>query len=171
MSMIDWAERGWTPDRLIRIAIRRLLKIRLGHQHISDVELQSADFARQIESLTESEIAIETDAANQQHYEVPADFYRLVLGEHLKYSSGLWPPGVDHLDQAEQNARHQTRKEHLADRDIRHPGIDHHRDARRYYDAHGRRDRVDRDRKALGIALPLHLGDQNVADHSGIRGR
>ena len=101
MSMIDWAERGWTPDRLIRIAIRRLLKIRLGHQHISDVELQSADFARQIESLTESEIAIETDAANQQHYEVPADFYRLVLGEHLKYSSGLWPPGVDHLDQAE----------------------------------------------------------------------
>ena len=101
MSMIDWAERGWVPDRLIRIAIRRLLKIRLGHQHAEDIELQSADFARQIESLNESEIAIETDAANQQHYEVPAGFYRLVLGRHLKYSSGLWPSGVDTLDQAE----------------------------------------------------------------------
>ena len=101
MNSIDFAERGWAPDWLIRLAIRRLLKIRLRQQHGSDVELQSADFSRQIQSLTESDIAIETDAANEQHYEVPARFFSLVLGEHLKYSSGLWPDGVTNLDQAE----------------------------------------------------------------------
>lgn len=30
------------------------------------------------------------DAANEQHYEVSAEFYRIVLGPRLKYSSGLW---------------------------------------------------------------------------------
>lgn len=32
-----------------------------------------------------------TDAANEQHYEVSAAFYRLALGPRLKYSSGFWP--------------------------------------------------------------------------------
>ncbi len=36
-------------------------------------------------------IAIETDLANEQHYEVPARFYDLCLGPNKKYSSGLWP--------------------------------------------------------------------------------
>ena len=36
-------------------------------------------------------IAKDTDAANRQHYEVPAAFYRTVLGPRLKYSGGLWP--------------------------------------------------------------------------------
>ena len=36
-------------------------------------------------------IAIETDAANAQHYEVPARFYDLCLGPCKKYSSGYWP--------------------------------------------------------------------------------
>ncbi|MEM7054587.1 MAG: cyclopropane-fatty-acyl-phospholipid synthase family protein [Pseudomonadota bacterium] len=101
MNSIDLAERGVAPDWLIRIAIRRLLSLRLRQQHAFDVELQSADFSRQVQSLTESEIAIETEAANKQHYEVPAEFFSLVLGEHLKYSSGLWPAGVTTLDQAE----------------------------------------------------------------------
>jgi cyclopropane-fatty-acyl-phospholipid synthase len=28
--------------------------------------------------------------ANEQHYEVPDEFYYAVLGPYLKYSSGLW---------------------------------------------------------------------------------
>ncbi|CAM9109212.1 unnamed protein product, partial [Discosporangium mesarthrocarpum] len=31
------------------------------------------------------------DAANKQHYEVKAAFYRLALGPRLKYSCGFWP--------------------------------------------------------------------------------
>jgi cyclopropane fatty-acyl-phospholipid synthase-like methyltransferase len=30
-------------------------------------------------------IAIETDKAKTQHYELPTTFFKLVLGKHLKY--------------------------------------------------------------------------------------
>lgn len=45
--------------------------------------------------------AVATDAANRQHYEVPTEFFRLVLGPRLKYSSCLWPTGVEMLADAE----------------------------------------------------------------------
>src|SRR6185369_11914625 len=48
-----------------------------------------------------SDIAVATDAANAQHYEVPADFFRRVLGPHLKYSACYWPTGVTTLGAAE----------------------------------------------------------------------
>src|SRR5207302_8214709 len=47
-------------------------------------------------------IAIDTDAANAQHYEVPARFYQLCLGKHLKYSSGYWAEGSRSLSDAEE---------------------------------------------------------------------
>jgi cyclopropane-fatty-acyl-phospholipid synthase len=47
-------------------------------------------------------VAIHTDEANKQHYELPPAFFRLCLGPRLKYSSGLWPAGVTTLGQAEE---------------------------------------------------------------------
>ena len=44
-----------------------------------------------VEKLKTMPIAIATDEANQQHYEVPAKFYDLCLGPRKKYSSGFWP--------------------------------------------------------------------------------
>ncbi len=101
MSAIDWAERGWVPDSLIRRAIRRLLRQRLREEFADDVERQGDVFERRIGELRESEIALDTDAANEQHYEVPAGFYELALGRHLKYSSAYFPDGVRSLDEAE----------------------------------------------------------------------
>ena len=101
MNPIGLAERGLVPDWMIRIAIRRLLRKRLRDEAADDPETRSARFAEQIAQLRESRIAIETEAANEQHYEVPASFYREVLGRHLKYSSGLWSPGIELLDDAE----------------------------------------------------------------------
>lgn len=101
MSAIDLAERGLVPDALIRLAIRRLLKKRLGEEHVSDPARQAEVFAERIAMLARSQIAIDTDAANEQHYEVPAAFYRRVLGRRLKYSACLWDAGVSHLDDAE----------------------------------------------------------------------
>ena len=40
--------------------------------------------------LCRAPVAIETDAANAQHYEVPAEFFVRALGPHLKYSACLW---------------------------------------------------------------------------------
>ena len=101
MSAIDWAERGWLPDALIRQGIRRLLRQRLNDEFVGDVERHGEIFERRIHELRESEIALETDAANEQHYEVPAGFYELALGKHLKYSSAYFPDGVTALSEAE----------------------------------------------------------------------
>jgi len=48
----------------------------------------SATFAL---TMGQHPIAAHADAANAQHYELPADFFELVLGPNLKYSSGLYP--------------------------------------------------------------------------------
>jgi cyclopropane-fatty-acyl-phospholipid synthase len=101
MKPIELAEKGLAPDWLIRRGIRTLLRRRLREEHANDPETQSARYQALMDELAESAIAIETDAANDQHYEVPAAFFRLVLGDHLKYSSALWPDGIYDLDAAE----------------------------------------------------------------------
>ncbi len=101
MSMISLAERGLAPDFLIRIGIRQLLKRRLRDEFDRDPERRAQQTQRLINELAQSDIAIETDAANEQHYEVPASFYQLVLGQHLKYSSALWRQETNCLDEAE----------------------------------------------------------------------
>ena len=57
-----------------------------------------AGFARE---MAERAIAEHADAANRQHYELPPEFFRLCLGERLKYSCCLYPTGTETLDQAE----------------------------------------------------------------------
>lgn len=47
-------------------------------------------------------MTIETDAANAQHDEVPADFFGLALGPRRKYSCARWPDGVGDLPAAEE---------------------------------------------------------------------
>lgn len=42
-----------------------------------------------------------TDAANEQHYEVNAAFYHLALGPRLKYSSGFWPKSDSTFEESE----------------------------------------------------------------------
>jgi cyclopropane-fatty-acyl-phospholipid synthase len=43
-----------------------------------------------VQELHNLPIAIQTDSANEQHYEIPAKFYDLCLGPNKKYSCGLW---------------------------------------------------------------------------------
>ena len=101
MSMINLAERGLVPDILIRAGIRQLLKRRLADEADRDPEWRAERTQALMDELAQSAIAIETDAANEQHYEVPASFYQLALGSHLKYSSALWRPDTQTLDEAE----------------------------------------------------------------------
>jgi cyclopropane-fatty-acyl-phospholipid synthase len=75
------------PDWLIRNRIRALLADRLREEDKGDPEAQQAHLMALVRRLRESPIAIETAAANEQHYEVPTEFYLQVLGKHLKYSS------------------------------------------------------------------------------------
>lgn len=98
-TAIDLAERGLVPDWVARRGIRYLLQERLREIGSEDPE---TSIGRLMAEMDSSPIALHTDAANDQHYEVPARFFELILGPHLKYSSGYWPDGVSGLWSAEQ---------------------------------------------------------------------
>lgn len=102
MNLTDLAENGILPDALIRLGIRRLCRQRLLDEGERDCESADGRFRALIESLKLSPIAIETRAANEQHYELPTEFFRLCLGNRLKYSSAFYPTGQETLDQAEE---------------------------------------------------------------------
>lgn len=96
-TVIDWMERGYLPDGLIRIGIRRLLAERLRRAAAED----EPHLERFIAELRASPIAINTASANEQHYEVPAGFFQKALGPRLKYSSCWWPEEARNLATAE----------------------------------------------------------------------
>ncbi len=91
---------GIVPERVLRAAIRGVCALRLRQERRS-VEDEQARHQALVGSLRASDIAIETAAANEQHYEVPPAFFQTVLGPQLKYSSCYWPPGVHELGAAE----------------------------------------------------------------------
>ncbi len=93
---IGLAERGWLPDGLLRLGIRALL-----HARLRRIRSAAESTDEVVEAMHEGPLAIDTAAANAQHYEVPAAFFELVLGRHRKYSCGYWPPGTPDLDAAE----------------------------------------------------------------------
>ena len=93
---------GLVPDLLLRAAIRRLCAGRLAEEHVGDAEALQERHAAFVAAMRQGPIALETRAANDQHYEVPPAFFRLALGKRLKYSSALFSPGVTGLDAAEE---------------------------------------------------------------------
>ena len=91
---------GLVPEPLLRAGIRAVCAMRLRQERRS-VEDEQARHEALVAELRGSEIAIETAAANVQHYEVPPALFQAVLGPHLKYSSCYWPDGVHTLGDAE----------------------------------------------------------------------
>ncbi|MEO8584774.1 MAG: cyclopropane-fatty-acyl-phospholipid synthase family protein [Acidobacteriota bacterium] len=93
---------GLVPDFLVRAAIRRLCADRLAEEQTGDAEAVQVRHAAFVDAMRQAPIALETRAANDQHYEVPPAFFRLALGKRLKYSSALFPADVRGLDAAEE---------------------------------------------------------------------
>lgn len=102
MALIDLCERGLVPDFLTRYGIRKLCEQRLRDEHDGDLDRADARFRTLLSELRSSPIAIETAAANEQHYEVPTRFFELSLGKRLKYSGCYYPDGNETLDEAEE---------------------------------------------------------------------
>ena len=100
-GLIGLAERGLLPDFAIRFGIRHLCAKRLREESANDVVEASRRLQRRIDELRTAPLAIHTDAANAQHYELPPRFFELCLGKRLKYSSCLFPTGNESLDEAE----------------------------------------------------------------------
>jgi cyclopropane-fatty-acyl-phospholipid synthase len=98
---LNWVEQGLVPDRVVRLGIRRLLKERLAEIGDGDAQASARTAEAFIASLAASEVALMTDKANEQHYEVPAEFFARVLGPHRKYSCCQWDTGTQTLAGAE----------------------------------------------------------------------
>jgi len=101
---ISWVEQGLVPDAVIRAGIRRLCEQRLTEIAASDCESASQLVERFVTSMEASDVAPLPHLANEQHYEVPAQFFALALGPHRKYSSAWWPHGTTSLASAEATA-------------------------------------------------------------------
>lgn len=92
---------GVVPDFVIRYGIR--VQCRNHLQQLSSVSAvqELANKRAIVQELHSMPIAIETAAANAQHYEVPAQFYDLCLGPYKKYSSGYWPTATTTFPESE----------------------------------------------------------------------
>ena len=101
-GLLGLAERGWLPDAAIRAGIRRLCEQRLKDELAGGVEAQSARQRARLDELRHSPVAIETEAANAQHYELPPAFFTQCLGPRLKYSCCYYPRGNETLGEAEE---------------------------------------------------------------------
>ena len=71
----DLTEQGMIPDVVLRRGIQLLLKQRLKEIDSKDVEIMAEMQSDFIKIMKESAIALVPEKANEQHYEVPADFY------------------------------------------------------------------------------------------------
>jgi cyclopropane-fatty-acyl-phospholipid synthase len=100
--LVGLMEKGVLPDAVIRWGIRRLLHKRLQHEYHGDTEVDRQRQSEFFAALRSSPLAIETAAANNQHYELPPDFFAQVLGPRRKYSSCLYPTGVTDIAAAEE---------------------------------------------------------------------
>jgi len=114
--VLECTERGLVPDWVVRAGIRRLLRKRLNELQVHDPEAAASNAERFIASMEQAQLALLPDKANEQHYEVPAEWYALVLGPGRKYSCCLWLPGRSTLAAAEEAALEATcRRAQIAD--------------------------------------------------------
>jgi len=100
-TFIALAERGLAPDFLIRAGIRKLCRKRLLQCRVDDCEANAELAEEYMQSVDPSPLAVLTEKANEQHYEVPAAFYNMVLGRNLKYSCCYFDNSASDLSSAE----------------------------------------------------------------------
>ncbi|KAJ3101553.1 hypothetical protein HDU97_001302 [Phlyctochytrium planicorne] len=94
---------GYVPDFVLRRGIRYLLSRRKAQCEFGSLTANNRAKADYIQGLREkSRIAFNTKEANEQHYEVPTEFFRKHLGERMKYSSCFYEDGAKTLEEAEE---------------------------------------------------------------------
>ena len=97
-------ERLPLPDSVTLFGIDCLVG-RTRRRLANTVEDMDHVFAREMSARP---IAENTEEANQQHYEVPAEFFSLILGPRRKYSSCFYTSADDTLAEAEEHALAET---------------------------------------------------------------
>lgn len=107
-KLIEAMENGMIPDKGIRLGIQQLLKKRLRELESDSLSERRDRMHRYVQDLRSGDLAVFTREANEQHYELPPEFFIKCLGKNLKYSCAYWPKGVKTLDAAEDAALNVT---------------------------------------------------------------
>ncbi len=97
-------ERAPLPDRISRAAIASLVS-RTRRRLASSAPDATARFADAMDAFP---IALHTDLANRQHYELPPDFFGKILGPQRKYSCCYYDAPGSSLAEAEEAALQRT---------------------------------------------------------------
>ena len=92
--------RGLIPDWILRRGVRSQGKERLNMMNKVD---SAKEYSKFINEASTGNIAVNTDDANNQHYEVDSEFFKYCLGKNLKYSCCFWDENTLDLDAAEDN--------------------------------------------------------------------
>ena len=101
-SILALKERGLLPDAVMRALVRLMCAQWVKTFECGgDLEKQAFYKKKYFEKLRSSAGALHQDDANIQHYEVPTDFFHLMLGPYLKYSCCLFPDASTSLADAE----------------------------------------------------------------------
>jgi len=103
-SVIQTVERAPVPDRLTLAGIDWLC----GRTAKRISATEPAAEARFAERMGDYPIAVHADAANAQHYELPPDFFGLILGPRRKYSCCYYARPTTTLAEAETLALDET---------------------------------------------------------------
>ncbi len=101
MNLIELAEAGRLPDAVLRMGIRQRLAQGL-RQRTRGVAARDDALAARLQDMDKAPVALSTDTANTQHYELPTAFFQAWLGPAMKYSCCLWPNADTTLEQAEE---------------------------------------------------------------------
>lgn len=111
-AVIEMMERGWIPESATRAGIKRLCQKRLeslqeAGSHSTELKsgkIVNETVAGMVSKALASPIAPVPEKANEQHYEVPAAFYDLVLGPRRKYSCCFFEIENSTLEEAEETS-------------------------------------------------------------------
>jgi len=101
-ATLQLIEKGYVPKPLLRRGIRKLIDERLRQQRSIFEPSRDQALTDWVSQMRTSDIAPVPEKANEQHYEVPPEFFRLTLGRHLKYSSAFYAEKSTTLDDAEE---------------------------------------------------------------------
>jgi len=99
--VLQLVEKNVVPDFLIRKGMRYLMSKRAAQSS----PRSGSEFYERLQSFVEElkgmPVAVQQDAANEQHYEVPTEYFTDVLGKHRKYSCCLYTKKGMSLEEAE----------------------------------------------------------------------
>ncbi|HEY3773352.1 MAG TPA: cyclopropane-fatty-acyl-phospholipid synthase family protein [Solirubrobacteraceae bacterium] len=102
-ELLDRAlEHGWAPDTVLRLGSLYGARARERSSAAGGVAAQGERLRALVARMSSGPVAELVEAANEQHYELPAEFLGLILGPRRKYSGCLWTEDVGSLAEAEE---------------------------------------------------------------------